>query len=80
MRAPRRIDGEENTPAESFVDNVHRLRFDNWDEHEALYPHGKTVAEMPYPRAKSHRQVPPRVRKLLVARAAALSAVSAQRA
>jgi Hint domain len=60
----------ENTPAETFVDNVDRLRFDNWDEHEALYPHGKTVAEMPYPRAKSHRRVPPQVRKVLVARGA----------
>jgi hypothetical protein len=27
----------EGTPAESFVDNIHRMAFDNWDEHEALY-------------------------------------------
>jgi Hint domain len=26
----------ENTPAETFVDNVDRLAFDNWAEHEAL--------------------------------------------
>src|SRR6185437_4362702 len=52
----------ENTPAETFVDNVDRLGFDNWAEHEALYPNGKEVAELPYPRAKSHRQVPVRTR------------------
>src|SRR5262249_34963155 len=27
----------ENTPAETFVDNVDRLAFDNWDEYETLY-------------------------------------------
>ena len=27
----------EGTPAESFVDNIHRMAFDNWEEHEALY-------------------------------------------
>jgi hypothetical protein len=46
----------ENTPAETFVDNVDRLGFDNWAEHEALYPNGRRVNELPYPRAKSHRQ------------------------
>jgi hypothetical protein len=30
----------ENTPAETFVDNIDRLHFDNWAEHEALYPNG----------------------------------------
>jgi autotransporter passenger strand-loop-strand repeat protein/probable HAF family extracellular repeat protein len=60
----------ENTPAETFVDNVDRLGFDNWAEYEALYPDGKLVAEMPYPRAKSHRQVPQAVRAMLAARAA----------
>jgi autotransporter passenger strand-loop-strand repeat protein/autotransporter-associated beta strand protein len=27
----------EGTPAETFVDNIHRAAFDNWREHEALY-------------------------------------------
>jgi Hint domain len=62
----------ENTPAETFVDNVDRMAFDNWDEYEALYPEGKSVAEMPYPRAKAHRQVPRAIRERLVARGAAL--------
>jgi hypothetical protein len=33
-----------------------RLGFDNWAEHEAPYPNGKPVNEMPFPRAKSHRR------------------------
>jgi hypothetical protein len=64
----------ENTPAETFVDNVDRLGFDNWAEHEALYPDGKHVEELPYPRAKSHRQVPVSVRVMLGARAQAIGA------
>ncbi len=67
----------ENTPAESFVDNVDRDHFDNWDEHEALYPAGKVVAEMELPRAKAYRQVPKRVRERLEARAAALQVQAA---
>jgi hypothetical protein len=66
----------ENTPAETFVDNVDRLGFDNWAEHEALYPNGKHVEELPYPRAKSHRQVPVRTRVILADRAQAIGAVA----
>ncbi|MDI9849624.1 Hint domain-containing protein [Rhodoblastus sp. 17X3] len=59
----------ENTPVETFVDNVDRLRFDNWTEHVALYPDGKPMAEMPYPRAKARRQIPDRIRDRLAERA-----------
>ncbi len=69
----------ENTPAETFVDNVDRLGFDNWAEHEALYPNGKQVDELPYPRAKSHRQVPVRIRVMLAARAQAIGALKVRR-
>jgi Hint domain len=62
----------ENTAAETFVDNVDRLAFDNWQEHEALYPEGKPIIEMPYPRAKAHRQVPPAIRERLACRASVL--------
>ena len=55
----------ENAPAETFVDNVDRMGFDNWAEHEALFPDGKPIAEMPYPRAKARRQVPARIRAAL---------------
>jgi hypothetical protein len=59
----------EGTPAETFVDNVDRIRFDNWSDYAALYPNGKSIEEMRYPRAKSHRQVPQAVRSILAARA-----------
>lgn len=64
----------ENTPAETFVDNVDRLSFDNWAEHEAIYPNGKQVTELPCPRAKAHRQVPLSTRAILAARAHAIGA------
>jgi Hint domain len=64
----------ENTPAETFIDNVDRMNFDNWAEFEALYPEGKAVEEMPYPRAKSHRQVPVYIRVALAERAMAIGA------
>jgi hypothetical protein len=64
----------ENAPAETFVDNVDRLGFDNWAEHEALYPNGKQVEELPYPRAKASRQVPVRTRVMLADRAQAIGA------
>jgi hypothetical protein len=66
----------ENTPAETFIDNVDRLAFDNWDEHEALYPNGKPIEELPHPRAKAHRQVPMAMRTRLAERAQVISAVS----
>lgn len=59
----------EGAPAETFVDNIDRMNFDNWSEYQALYPEGKTVAELPYPRAKSHRQVPVHLRVKLAERA-----------
>jgi hypothetical protein len=63
----------ENVAAETFIDNVDRLGFDNWDEHEALYPDGKPIEEMVYPRAKSFRQVPQATRIRLATRGEALS-------
>jgi Hint domain len=63
----------ENTPAETFIDNVDRLHFDNWDEHQALYPEGRAVTEMAYPRAQSRRQVPTAVRELVGERERAMA-------
>lgn len=62
----------ENTPAETFIDNVERMSFDNWDEHQALYGAVRPMAEMAYPRAKAHRQVPAATRQRLAERAAQL--------
>ena len=61
----------ENTPAETFIDNVDRMAFDNWREHEAL-GEGEPILEMNYPRAKSQRQVPTAIRRRLTERAEAL--------
>jgi hypothetical protein len=57
----------EGVPAESFVDNAERRAFDNWAEHEALCPRVCSVREMPFPRAKSRRQVPLSLRQRLAA-------------
>jgi Hint domain len=62
----------ENIPAETFIDNVDRLGFDNWEEYEKLYSGSKPIVELPYPRAKAHRQVPRSIRERLAARSAEL--------
>jgi Hint domain len=59
----------EGVPAETFIDNVDRLAFDNWDEHVQLYPEGRSIKELPYPRAASSRQVPAATIRKLAARA-----------
>jgi hypothetical protein len=56
----------EGVAAESFVDNVNRLSFENWAEHEALYGAEASITEMAYPRAQSYRQVPPRIHARLM--------------
>jgi len=61
----------ENTPVESFVDNVDRLAFDNWAEHEARLGALPPLREMPYPRAKSARQLPTTLRQKFSRRIAA---------
>jgi hypothetical protein len=62
----------EGVAAETFVDNLDRLGFDNWAEHEALYPDGKFIEEMAYPRAKAYRQVSKSIRSRLAQRGAEL--------
>ena len=69
----------EGAPAESFIDHVDRMNFDNWAEHEAL---GETapIVELSYPRAKSYRQVPMFVRKMLADRSVQLDSTYATNA
>ncbi len=62
----------EGVAAETFMDNLDRLTFDNWDEHQALYPQGLAIQEMALPRANSARQVPQASRDRLETRAVAL--------
>ena len=59
----------EGVPAETFVDNVDRMNFDNWEEHEALAGSDVPIVEIEIPRAKSARQVPVAMRKRLMERA-----------
>jgi hypothetical protein len=67
----------ENTPAETFIDNIDRMAFDNWDEHEALADSAEVqLVEMSYPRAKAYRQVPRATRDRLARRAEALNGLS----
>jgi hypothetical protein len=63
----------EGVPAETFVDNVTRRRFDNFAEYARLYGDtGATIAEIELPRIKSTRQLPRALRTRLDAQAAAL--------
>jgi hypothetical protein len=66
----------EGTPTESFVDNVDRMNFSNWAEREGISD-PEPIEEMSYPRAKSHRQVPMKIRRLIEDRAAILSRAKA---
>jgi hypothetical protein len=70
----------ENTMAETFVDNVDRMAFDNWNEHEVLFPNGNPIAEMALPRAKAYRQVPTAIRNRLSDRAVLLGLSSSMAA
>ncbi len=60
----------EGAAAESFVDNVDRMAFDNWEEHPSV--RGERMLEMPYARVKAVRQLPGEVRRLIAVRAAVL--------
>jgi hypothetical protein len=64
----------EGVPAETFVDNVMRMGFDNWAEHEALYGNAPSIAEMPYPRVQSYRRLPMALRARMEGRARLLAA------
>jgi hypothetical protein len=59
----------EGVPAETFIDHVDRMVFDNWAEHEALYPRDRVIAELPYARAAAVRQVPASILRALALRA-----------
>jgi hypothetical protein len=61
----------EGVPTESFVDNVDRMNFHNWDARTAP---DEPIAEMSYPRAKSARQVPSRIHAELLSRASGRTA------
>ena len=55
----------EGVPAETFIDYVARRAFDNYAEYLDLYGEDRTIAEAPYPRISSARQVPEALRQKL---------------
>jgi len=62
----------EGVPAETFVDNVTRRRFDNFAEYEALFGDvSASIAEIVAPRIKSTRQLPRALRDRIAGRSAA---------
>lgn len=63
----------EGAPAETFVDNVTRARFDNYAEYQAMYGNEAPVTELNFPRAMSRRQVPQETKERLAAIALSLS-------
>ncbi len=63
----------EGLPVETFLDNVTRRRFDNYDEYVALYGAERPMLrELSLPRLKSVRQLPRSLRARLEERAALL--------
>jgi hypothetical protein len=67
----------EGVAAETFVDNVSRMAFDNWQEFLDICDGEPPTGEMAYPRARSQRQLPPPLRARLAARSAQLQAQTA---
>ncbi len=63
----------EGVPAETFIDNIDRMNFDNWEEQEALADRATPMLELELPRAKAERQVPMALRARLMSRASALA-------
>jgi len=57
----------EGVQTESFVDNVDRMNFHNWDERSTPV---EPIEEMPHPRAKSYRQLPTALKARLAMRGA----------
>jgi hypothetical protein len=60
----------EGAATETFIDNADRMNFDNWAAYLARHGDAPPIAELPYPRAKSARQVPASLRRRLQVRAA----------
>lgn len=64
----------EGVGAETFVDNVSRMAFDNWEERGDAEP----IMELELPRVKSARQLPRRLRQLVAERVRELNGEALQ--
>ena len=60
----------DNVAAETFLDSVSVMAFDNWRERAEPAVATQSVDELPYPRVTSARQLPRHIRNDLAARAA----------
>lgn len=71
----------QGAPAETFVDNVTRARFDNYAEFVALFGDEASshITEQDAPRVKSARQLPGTIRDLMGVRAQALGLVRGEK-
>lgn len=70
----------EGLTAESYCETTPRDVYDNAEEYYTLYPDAAPVKELPYPRAKSRRQLPLALKEKLAVRAAVLAEPEAQAA
>lgn len=70
----------EGLAAETFIDNASRRSFDNWEEHERLFPNGRSVPELALARVSSARQLPSSLVRRLSERADALVGAEARAA
>jgi len=57
----------EGVPAETLLDNSGREKFANYKEFQELYPEGKVMKELDFPRVKFPRQLPEQIKKRLAA-------------
>ncbi len=67
----------EGVSAETFIDHVDRMAFDNWTEHAEIFGDTPEKPEMSYARVKSARQLPRTIRARLDALAAEAGRVAA---
>lgn len=63
-----------NAPAETFIDNVSRSTFDNFQEYIDLYSSERSMGELPMARAMSPRQLPNAIKEKLARQAQAIGA------
>ena len=57
----------EGVSAETLLDNSGREKFTNYKEFQELYPEGKVMKELDFPRVKFPRQLPEQIKKRLAA-------------
>jgi Hint domain len=70
----------EGVASETFIDNADRMNFDNWAEHQALFPQGRAVEEIDLPRVTAARQTPAGIKARLLTHAGELMGEVAQAA